>query len=258
LEESEAKCAEALKCQKSLSFELDSLHMELENLSRNKNMADEQLFQLQREKTELLKRIDEDQEDLNELMKKHKALIAQSANDITHIRDLQTKLEDTKKEKQIIQEKLQVAQSRIDYLEQSMVERSIVSRQEAVICDLESKMEFQRAQIKRFEVLILRLRDNMIKMGEELDNAADSEAREKENAKYYQIRMEEMKVEMNELLQREMEACRRRVELETQVYELSAMRQTLQADLETSIRRIADLQAALEEVESSDDSDTER
>lgn len=40
--------------------------------------------------------------------------------------------------------------------------------------------------------------------------------------------------------------------------ELTAIRQTLQADLETSIRRIANLQAALEEVESSDESDTER
>lgn len=40
--------------------------------------------------------------------------------------------------------------------------------------------------------------------------------------------------------------------------ELGAVRQTLQVDLETSIRRIADLQAALEEVESSDESDTER
>ncbi|KAL0183061.1 hypothetical protein M9458_022436, partial [Cirrhinus mrigala] len=44
---------------------------------------------------------------------------------------------------------------------------------------------------------------------------------------------------------------------EMQVEELSAVRQTLQADLETSIRRIVDLQAALEEVESSDESDTE-
>ncbi|XP_069817429.1 unconventional myosin-XVIIIb isoform X2 [Dendropsophus ebraccatus] len=258
LEESEARYAESLKSQRSLSLELESLHMELDNITRNKNMADEQLFQLQHEKAELLKRIDEDQEDLNELMKKHKALIAQSATDITHIRELQTKLEDTEKVKQNLQEKLQAAQSRIDYLEQSMVERSIVSRQEAVICDMENKLEFQRAQIKRFEMLILRLRDSVIKMGEELEKAADSEAREKENAKYYQIRMEEMKAEMNELMQREMEACRRRVELETQVFELTAVRQTLQADLETSIRRIADLQAALEEVESSDDSDTER
>ncbi|XP_069606714.1 unconventional myosin-XVIIIb [Ranitomeya imitator] len=258
LEESEARYAESQKSQRSLSLELESLHMELDNITRNKNMADEQLFQLQHEKAEFLKRIDEDQEDLNELMKKHKALIAQSATDITHIRELQTKLEDTQKAKQNLQEKLQVAQSRIEYLEQSMVERSIVSRQEAVICDMENKLEFQRAQIKRFEMLILRLRDSVIKMGEELEKAADCEAREKENAKYYQIRMEEMKAEMNELIQREMEACRRRVELETQVFELTAVRQTLQADLETSIRRIADLQAALEEVESSDDSDTER
>lgn len=39
--------------------------------------VDEQLFQVQRERDDLLKRIDEDQEDLNELMEKHKALIAQ-------------------------------------------------------------------------------------------------------------------------------------------------------------------------------------
>lgn len=39
--------------------------------------------------------------------------------------------------------------------------------------------------------------------------------------------------------------------------ELAAVRQALQTDLETSIRRIADLQAALEEVASSD-SDTGR
>ncbi|KAM3938083.1 unconventional myosin-XVIIIb [Leptodactylus fuscus] len=258
LEDSEARYAESQKSQKSLSLEVENLHMELDSITRNKNMADEQLFQLQHEKAELLKRIDEDQEILNEFMKKHKALIAQSATDITHIRELQTKLEDIQKEKQSLQEKLQAAQSRIEYLEQSMVERSIVSRQEAVICDMENKLEFQRAQIKRFEMLILRLRDSVIKMGEELEKAADSEAREKENAKYYQIRMEEMKAEMNELIQREMEACRRRVELETQVFELTAVRQTLQADLETSIRRIADLQAALEEVDSSDDSDTER
>lgn len=47
---------------------------------------------------------------------------------------------------------LQVAQLRIQYLEQSTVERAIVSRQEAIICDLESKMEFQKVQMKRFEV----------------------------------------------------------------------------------------------------------
>nr|XP_032625773.1 unconventional myosin-XVIIIb [Chelonoidis abingdonii] len=256
-EESKAQCAEAQKSQKALALELENLHVELETISRNKNLVDEHLYQLQHEKADLLKRIDEDQEDLNELMTKHKALIAQSAVDITQIRELQTQLEEVKKEKQSLQEKLQAAQARIAYVEQSMVERSIVCRQEALICDLENKLEFQSVQIKRFEMLLLRLRDSVIKMSEELEKAAESEAREKENTKYYQMRMEEMKADMNELVQRELEASRRRMELEKQVEELFAVRQTLQADLETSIRRIADLQVALEEVQSSDESDTE-
>nr|XP_056715098.1 unconventional myosin-XVIIIb [Euleptes europaea] len=256
-EESEARRAEAQKSHEVLAQELESRHAELEAVSRNKNLVDEQLYQLEHERADLLKRIEEDQEDLNELMAKHKALIAQSATDIAQIQELQAQLDEVKKEKNSLQEKLQAAQTRLAYLEQSMVERSIVSRQEALICDLENKLEFQRVQIKRFEMLVLRLRDSVIKMGEEMEKAKEAEVREKENARYYQLRMEEMKADLTELAQRELEANRRRVELEKQVGELSAVRQTLQADLETSIRRIADLQAALEEVQSSDESDTE-
>ncbi|KAM6051575.1 unconventional myosin-XVIIIb [Theristicus caerulescens] len=257
LEESEAKCAEAQKSQQTAALELENLHTELETLSRNKTLVDEQLYQLQHERADLLKRIDEDQEDLNELMAKHKALIAQSATDIAQIRELQTQVEDVKKEKQSLQEKLQAAQARVVSLEQCPAERSIVSRQEARIRDLESQLDFQAVQMKRFEVLVLRLRDSIIKMGEELEKAAESEAREKESTRYYQRRMEEMKADMDELVQRELESSRRRVELEQQLVELAAVRQVLQADLGTSIRRIADLQVALEELRSSDESDAE-
>ncbi|NXL45527.1 MY18B protein, partial [Podilymbus podiceps] len=257
LEESEAKCAEAQRSQQTAALELENLHVELETLSRNKTLADEQLYQLQHEKADLLKRIDEDQEDLNELMAKHKALIAQSATDIAQIRELQTQVEDVKREKQSLQEKLQAAQARAARLEQCPAERSIVSRQEARIRDLESQLDFQAVQMKRFEVLVLRLRDSIIKMGEELEKAAESEAREKESTRYYQRRMEEMKADMDELVQRELESSRRRMELEQQLAELAAVRQVLQADLGTSIRRIADLQAVLEELRSSDESDAE-
>ncbi|XP_057268395.1 unconventional myosin-XVIIIb [Pezoporus wallicus] len=257
LEESEARCAEAQRTQQAAAQQLESLHMELETLSRSKALVDEQLNQLQHEKADLLKRIDMDQEDLNELMAKHKALIAQSAADIAQIRELQTHVEDVKKEKQSLQEKLQAAQARAARMEQCPAERSIVSRQEARIRDLESQLDFQAVQMKRFEVLVLRLRDSIIKMGEELEKAAESEAREKESTRYYQRRMEEMKADMDELVQRELESSRRRVELEQQLAELAAVRQALQADLGTAIRRIAHLQAALEERRSSDDSDAE-
>ncbi|XP_075389531.1 unconventional myosin-XVIIIb-like [Tenrec ecaudatus] len=101
----------------------------------------------------------------------------------------------------------------IQHLEQSTVDRAIVSRQEAVICDLENKTEFQKVQIKRFEVLVIRLRDSLIKMGEELSWAAASESRQRENSQYYQRRLEELKADMEELAQREVEASRRCLKL---------------------------------------------
>ncbi|XP_005396196.1 PREDICTED: unconventional myosin-XVIIIb isoform X2 [Chinchilla lanigera] len=257
LEQSEAKCEDALKTQKALTLDLENMHSELENMTRSKTLVDEQLYRLQFERADLLKRIDEDQDDLNDLMQKHKDLIAQSAADIGQIQELQVQLEDAKKEKHKLQEQLQVAQMRIEYLEQSTVDRAIVSRQEAAICDLENKTEFQKVQIKRLEVLVIRLRDSLIKMGEELSRAVASESQQRESSQYYQRRLEELKADMEELAQRETEASRRCMELEKYVEELGTVRQTLQTDLETSIRRIADLQAALEEVVSSD-SDSER
>ncbi|XP_028904971.1 unconventional myosin-XVIIIb [Ornithorhynchus anatinus] len=257
LQDSEARCVEAQKMQKTMAAELENLHMELEGITRNKILVEEQLYQLQHERADLLRRLDEDQEDLNDILTKHKNLIAQSAADIAQIRELQQQLEEAKQEKQSLREKLRATEGRLDFLERSTVERGIVSRQEAVICDLENKLDFQSVQIKRLEVLVFRLRGSVLKMGEELEKAVEAESRERENSRYYQRRLEELKAEMDALAERELGAGRRRVELEKHVEELSAVRQTLQADLETAIRRIADLQLALEEVESSDDSDAE-
>uniref|UniRef100_A0AAY5L4B0 Myosin motor domain-containing protein n=1 Tax=Esox lucius TaxID=8010 RepID=A0AAY5L4B0_ESOLU len=253
LEESEARRAEVESVQKTLSMELENTQIELENICKLKSLLDEQVGQLQHEKSDLLKRLEEDQEDLNELMKKHKALIAQSSSDISQIRELQTELEEVKKERHRLQEELTASVARVQFLESSTVGRSIVSMQEARVCDLENKLEFQRGQVKRFEVLVLRLRDSVVRLGEELEQCAQTEARERENSQYYQQRLQDMRLEVEDLVQREQDSSRRCMELEMQVTELTAVRQTLQADLETSIRRIVDLQAALEEVESSEE-----
>uniref|UniRef100_A0A674EA86 Myosin XVIIIB n=1 Tax=Salmo trutta TaxID=8032 RepID=A0A674EA86_SALTR len=258
LEESEARRVEVESVQKTLSMELENAQLELENICKHKSLVDEQVAQLQHDKSDLLKRLEEDQEDLNELMKKHKALIAQSSSDISQIRELQAELEEVKKQRHTLQEELATSMARVQFLESSTVGRSIVSMQEARVCDLENKLEFQRGQVKRFEVLVLRLRDSVVRLGEELEQSAQTEVRERENSQYYQQRLHDMRHEVEDLSQREQDSSRRCMELEMQVTELSAIRQTLQADLETSIHRIVDLQAALEEVESSDESDDER
>lgn len=48
--------------------------------------------------------------------------------------------------------KLHLLQSQLEFQEQAMVEKSLVCRQEAKIRELETKLEYERTQIKRLEV----------------------------------------------------------------------------------------------------------
>ncbi|XP_059188165.1 unconventional myosin-XVIIIa isoform X3 [Centropristis striata] len=255
LEESEFTCAAAVKARKSMEVEIEDLHVQMEDISKTKQGLEEQLSRLQREKNDLQSRMEEDQEDLNELMKKHKAAVAQSAQNLAQISDLQAQLEEALKEKQEVQEKMQALQSQLEFQEQSMVEKSLVSRQEAKIRELETKLEFEKTQVKRLESLVTRLKENMEKLTEERDQRSSSEIREKEQNKRLQRQIRDVKEEMGELAKKETEASRKKHELEMDIESLEAANQSLQADLKLAFKRIGDLQAAIEDEMESDDNE---
>ncbi|KAM7413756.1 hypothetical protein PAMA_020907 [Pampus argenteus] len=255
LEESEFTCAAAVKARKSMEVEIEDLHVQMEDISKTKQALEEQLSRLQREKNDLQSRMEEDQEDLNELMKKHKAAVAQSAQNLAQISDLQAQLEEALKEKQEVQEKMQALQSQLEFQEQSMVEKSLVSRQEAKIRELESKLEFEKTQVKRLESLVARLKENLEKLTEERDQRSSSENREKEQNKRLQRQIRDIKEETGELAKKESEASRKKHELEMDIESLEAANQSLQADLKLAFKRIGDLQAAIEDEMESDDNE---
>ncbi|XP_055798792.1 unconventional myosin-XVIIIa-like isoform X5 [Salvelinus fontinalis] len=257
LEESEFTCAAAVKSRKGMEIEIEDLHIQMEDVVKVKMSLEEQVSRLQREKNDLQSRMEEDQEDMNELMKKHKAAVSQSARDLAQISDLQAQLEEAMKEKQEIQDKLQSLQSQLEFQEQSMVEKSLVSRQEAKIRELETKLEYERTQIKRLESLTGRLKENLEKMTEERDHRGNGENRENEQNKRIQRQMRDIKEEMAELSKKEAEASRKKHELEMDIESLEAANQSLQADLKLAFKRIGDLQAAIEDemVDSDGDDD---
>ncbi|XP_072286704.1 unconventional myosin-XVIIIa isoform X16 [Pyxicephalus adspersus] len=255
LEESEFTSAAAVKARKSMEAEIEDLHLQIDDISKAKTALDEQVSRLQREKNDLQSRMEEDQEDMNELMKKHKAAVAQSSRDLAQINDLQTQLEEASKEKQEMQEKLQGLQSQLEFLEQSMVDKSVVSRQEAKIRELETRLEFERTQVKRMESLVARLKENIEKLTEERDQRAAAENREKEQNKRIQRQIRDMKEEMTELAKKEAEASRKKHELEMDLESLEAANQSLQSDLKLAFKRIGDLQAAIEDEMESDDNE---
>ncbi|XP_029547520.1 unconventional myosin-XVIIIa-like [Salmo trutta] len=247
LEESEFTCAVAVKSRKGMEMEIEDLHIQMEEVVKVKMSLEEQVSRLQREKNDLQSRMEEDQEDMNELMKKHKAAVSQSARDLAQISDIQVQLAEAMKEKQEIQDKLQSLHSQLEFQEQSMVEKSLVSRQEAKIRELETKLEYERTQIKRLESLTGRLKENLEKMTEERDHRGNGENREKEQNKRVQRQMREIKEEMAELSKKEAEASRKKHELDMDMESLEAANQSLQLDLKLAFKRIGDLQAAIED-----------
>uniref|UniRef100_A0A673KRM7 Unconventional myosin-XVIIIa-like n=1 Tax=Sinocyclocheilus rhinocerous TaxID=307959 RepID=A0A673KRM7_9TELE len=255
LEESEFTCAAAVKARKSMEVEIEDLHVQMDDISKSKQALEEQLSRLQREKNDLQSRMEEDLEDINELMKKHKAAVAQSTQNLAQISDLQAQLEEALKEKQNVQEKLTALQSQLEFQEQSMVDKSLVSRQEAKIRELETKLEFEKTQVKRLESLVARLKENLEKLTEERDQRSASENREKEQNKRLLRQIRDVKEEMAELAKKEAEASRKKHELEMDIESLEAANQSLQADLKLAFKRIGDLQAAIEDEMESDDNE---
>ncbi|XP_066119272.1 unconventional myosin-XVIIIa isoform X13 [Saccopteryx bilineata] len=255
LEESEFTCAAAVKARKAMEVEIEDLHLQIDDIAKAKTALEEQLSRLQREKNEIQNRLEEDQEDMNELMKKHKAAVAQASRDLAQMNDLQAQLEEANKEKQELQEKLQALQSQKEFLEQSMVDKSLVSRQEAKIRELETRLEFERTQVKRLESLASRLKENMEKLTEERDQRIAAENREKEQNKRLQRQLRDTKEEMGELARKEAEASRKKHELEMDMESLEAANQSLQADLKLAFKRIGDLQAAIEDEMESDENE---
>ncbi|XP_074119852.1 unconventional myosin-XVIIIa isoform X6 [Sminthopsis crassicaudata] len=255
LEESEFTCAAAVKARKAMEVEIEDLHLQIDDISKAKTGLEEQVSRLQREKNEIQSRLEEDQEDLNELMKKHKAAVAQASRDLAQMNDLQIQLEEANKEKQELQEKMQALQSQVEFLEQSMVDKSLVSRQEAKIRELETRLEFEKTQVKRLENLAGRLKENMEKLTEERDQRSAAEGREKEQNKRLQRQLRDTKEEMGELAKKEAEASRKKHELEMDLESLEAANQSLQADLKLAFKRIGDLQAAIEDEMESDDNE---
>ncbi|XP_078278614.1 myosin-XVIIIa isoform X4 [Rhinoraja longicauda] len=255
LEESEFTCAAAVKARKSMEVDMEDLHLQIEDISKAKVALEEQLSRIQREKNDLQSRLEEDQEDMNELMKKHKAVVAQSSRDLGQINELQSQLDEAYKEKQELQEKLQGLQSQLDFTEQSMVDKSLVSRQEAKIRELETKLEFEKTQVKRFESLVSRLKENLEKLSEERDQRSAAENREKEQNKRLQRQLRDVKEETGEVTKKEGEASRKKHELEMDIESLEAANQSLQSDLKLAFKRIGDLQAAIEDEMESDEND---
>ncbi|XP_060597751.1 unconventional myosin-XVIIIa-like [Ruditapes philippinarum] len=130
---------------------------------------------------------------------------------------------------------------RIQTYEDGSVDKTVVQRLENKIRDLEARLDLETTNKHRLEVQVNRMKEQADRFSEEKEQLTSAKSQAEENIKKVQRNLRDLREEFSDK------------ENENKVAELEGDFEQNQSDLKLAFKRIADLQAALEEGLDSDD-----
>ena len=255
LEDAEYARTAALKSKQNAEMELSDVQAQLDEVLRAKSDAEERLIRLGREKADVSGQLEESEEELQDVMKKYKASVAQLSVDQITITEQANSISDLEEERNRLKETLAEYAQRVQSLEGENVSTAQHNRLELKIRELESKLDLERTTRGRMETQINRLKEGTEKLGRDADAASQRESSSQELVRKLQRQLRDAREEFASLQQKETEASSKRGELEKQLELAEAETVTARADLKIALKRIDDLQAAINgELDSESDS----
>ncbi|XP_074642928.1 unconventional myosin-XVIIIa-like isoform X2 [Tubulanus polymorphus] len=252
LEDAEFAKAAAIKSRKGLEMEVEDLNHQLNDQSKAKQEIESKLLIASRERMELQNKIDDLDEELAELMKKYKAAVQQQSVDQITISDQLQQIGELNSELETLKEQLAQVSTRVQYLEVDHVDKQAVAILEAKHRESESKLELERTTRHRLEMQIERTKETIDNLTTQKDDLVSKDERQQEINRRLQRQLRDAQEELGEIRGKEAETNQRKHDLEVKAESLEADYDHAQTDLKLAFRRIADLQAALEEDMDSD------
>ncbi|KAK3084703.1 hypothetical protein FSP39_017720 [Pinctada imbricata] len=247
VDDAEFAAAAALKAKKTMELEIQDLQQQLDEVFRTKTESDNKAMSLLREKTDIQNQLEENEEDLNETMRKYKAVVQQGTVDQITINDQLQQIEELTSERDRLKQEVLDLQTRVQGYEENSVDKSMVARLEGKIRDLENRLQLEVTAKHRLEVQVQRMKEQLDKLTTEKDQLNQSKVQIEELMKKNQRQLRDLREEFSETQKKEMEVASKNKTLETKVVDLEADFVQNQADLKLAFKRISDLQAALEE-----------
>eukprot|EP00794_Sanderia_malayensis_P013873 gene13873-15321_t len=247
-----------VKSKKQLESDIDELQKQLEEMARVKQEVDDRNIFLARENADILSKMEDGEDDMEEILRKNKQLITQISTLEVDVVDKNAAIDDLASQKDILESKVQQLTTKLAYYEETTVDRATVQRQEAKIRELEAKLDLDSTLKSRLEQQVQRLKNNIASLQDERDNQTNRESRMKAEMSKCQRQAFEMKEEIENLQKREDEQKRRREAAESEVENLDETLSLMKTEQNVSTKRIRDLQEALERemmASSSDDED---
>jgi myosin-18 len=245
LEDAEFAKTAAVKAKQNLELELSDVQTQLDDIMRSKSDVEDRLMRLSREKTDLSSQLEENEEELQEVMKKYKASVSQLSVDQITIQEQSNRVSDLEDERNKLKEQVAELSTRISSLEGEHITNPAQSRLELKVKELDSKLELEQTTRGRMDTQINRLKEAIEKLNHETDSLRHKEAAAQDSARKLQRQLRELKEDYANLQQKETETNAKKSEYE-KLHELSeAETITARNDLKLALKRIEDLQTAI-------------
>ncbi|CAG5121920.1 unnamed protein product, partial [Candidula unifasciata] len=170
----------------------------------------------------------------------------QSVDQIT-LTDQMSQIEELIQERDKFRQEVSDLQSRVQTYDDTMVDKHKVERLETKVRDLESRLELETTTKHKLESQVSRLKEQIDRLTTEKEDLNLAKLSAEEANKRVQKQLRDLREEFGDTQKRELEASQKKKELETRIEELEGEYEQNQSDLKLALKRITDLQAALEE-----------
>merc|ERR1719357_1667570 len=245
LEDAEFARTAAMKAKQNCELELADVHQQLDDVSRAKSEIDDKNLRLSREKADLLTTLQENEEELQDVMRKYKASVAAVSTDQITIQDQAATIQELENERNKLREQYAEISQRLEHMDGENVSTAQHKRLELKIRELESKLELEKTTKGRMETQIYRLKEVIEKTTREMDDLRMREQNSQDDQKKIARRLRDLKEELSTLQGKEVEMNHKKSDLEKQLEVAEAETLTVRNELKTAQKRIEDLQLAI-------------
>merc|ERR1712029_1014656 len=187
--------------------------------------------------------------------RKYKACVSQLSVDQITIQEQASNVADLEDERNKLKEQLAELMQKIESLEGDSVNNAHQQRLELKIKELETKLDLELTQRARLDNQILRLKETCEKLRHEGEQVRVKESSSQDESRKLQRQLRDLKETYATLQQKETEAHSKKNDLEKKLELAEAETVTARNDLKLALKRIEDLQTAINgELDSESDS----
>jgi myosin-18 len=183
LEDSEFARTAALKARQNCELDLAETQTQLEDVCRAKADLEERGVKVGRERADLALHLRENDEEMQELIKKYKASVAAGSTDQITIQDQAVTIQELEAQRNSAREKLAEAEQRVEHLKGESVSAGQHRRLELRLREMESKLELERTGRGRLETQVGRLKEQAERQTKEAEGLRAKEKAASEEGK---------------------------------------------------------------------------